>query len=289
MAACPVGFIGLGVMGGPMAANLAASGQALVCFDLAGTAQRTPQGAAAAASSAEVAGAAKIVFLSLPDGPAVKTVAAELIGAPGRIVEVVVDTTTAGIGDAQAAHARFAEAGIAYADAPVSGGRSGAVAGTLAMMVATDNALFERLLPLLTPMAKNAVHVGTRPGQGMTMKLLNNFLSGTAMVATSEAVAFGERQGLDPKTIIDVVNVSSGRNTATSDKFPNRIIPGSYDSGFATRLMAKDMRLYLESVEQAGTTHRLGSAIEGVWSEMVRELPESDFTEIYRFTRRDER
>jgi 3-hydroxyisobutyrate dehydrogenase-like beta-hydroxyacid dehydrogenase len=137
-------------------------------------------------------------------------------------------------------------------------------------------------------MAKNAAHVGTRPGQGMTMKLLNNFLSGTAMAATSEAVAFGERQGLDPKTIIDVVNVSSGRNTATSDKFPNRIITGSFDSGFATRLMAKDMRLYLESVERTGTAHRLGSVIKGIWNELVQDSPESDFTEIYRFTRRDE-
>lgn len=281
----PLGFIGLGNMGGPMAANLAAAGHALICFDQAGTAARAPQGAACAGSVAEVAQAARVVFLCLPDGGIVKTVAQEMIDAPGRIVEIVVDSTTAGIADAEAAHRLLAEAGIAYADAPVSGGTAGAKAGTLAMMVAAPDALYAEIAPFLPPMAKNARQVGTKPGQGMAMKLLNNFLSGVAMAATSEAVAFGVGQGLDMAMILDTVNVSTGQNTATSDKFPNRILNEAYDSGFTTRLLVKDLRLYVESTEQLGTPHLLGSIVlNDVWAPMLEERPDSDFTEIYPFT-----
>lgn len=281
----PLGFIGLGNMGEPMAANLAAGGHALICFDRAGTTDRAPEGAACAGSIAEVAQAARIVFLCLPDGGVVKAAAQELIDVPGRVVEIVVDCTTAGIGDAEAAHRMLADAGIAYADAPVSGGRSGARAGTLAMMVAAPDELYAEIAPLLPPMAKNARQVGTKPGQGMAMKLLNNFLSGVAMAATSEAVAFGVRQGLDMATILDTVRVSSGQNTAITDKFPNRILSKTYDSGFATRLLVKDLKLYVESTERLGTPHLLSSIVlNKVWAPMLEEMPDSDFTEVYPFT-----
>jgi 3-hydroxyisobutyrate dehydrogenase len=281
----PLGFIGLGNMGGPMAANLAAAGHELVCYDAAGTAERAPAGARHAASSAEVAQTAAIIFICLPDGPTANKVAGELMAAPGRVVEVVVDNTTSGAGEARATHDMLATAGIAYADGPVSGGASGARAGTLAMMVAAPDALYARLEPLLLPMAKNARHVGTEPGQGMAMKLLNNFLSAMAMAATSEAVAFGTSQGLDMATILGTVAVSSGNNTAISDKFPNRILPETYDSGFATRLMTKDLRLYLSSCKEAGTPHRLSDTLlEGVWERLFEALPDSDFTRVYPFT-----
>jgi 3-hydroxyisobutyrate dehydrogenase-like beta-hydroxyacid dehydrogenase len=280
-----LGFIGLGNMGGPMAANLAAAGNALICYDASGTAERAPEGARHAASSAEVAQQAAIVFLCLPDGPIANIVAGELIAAAERRVEVVVDNTTSGAGEARATHAMLGEAGIAYADAPVSGGASGARAGTLAMMVAAPDSLFARLKPLLLPMAKNARHVGTEPGQGMAMKLLNNFLSGMAMAATSEAVAFGARQGLDMATIIDTISVSSGTNTAITDKFPNRILPESYDSGFATRLMTKDLRLYVDSCKDLDAPHLLSEMLlRQIWGRMNEAKPASDFTEIYPFT-----
>ncbi|MBT3172610.1 MAG: NAD(P)-dependent oxidoreductase [Rhodospirillaceae bacterium] len=207
------------------------------------------------------------------------------MAAPARIVEVVVDNTTSGAGEARATHDMLAEAGIAYADAPVSGGASGARAGTLAMMVATSDALYTRLEPLLLPMAKNARHVGREPGQGMAMKLLNNFLSGMAMAATSEAIAFGARQGLDMATIIDTVSVSSGTNTAITDKFPKRILSESFDSGFATRLMTKDLQLYVDSCKQLDAPRRLSETLlEQVWGQMLVDMPASDFTEIYPFT-----
>ncbi|MBR46845.1 MAG: hypothetical protein CMM31_10290 [Rhodospirillaceae bacterium] len=148
--------------------------------------------------------------------------------------------------------------------------------------------MFARLEPLLMPMAKNARHVGREPGQGMAMKLLNNFLSGMAMAATSEAMAFGASQGLDMATIVDTVSVSSGTNSAVTDKFPNRIIPETYDSGFATRLMTKDLTLFVASCKELGAPHRLSETLlQGVWRRMCDDMPDSDFTEIFPFTVKD--
>ncbi len=280
-----LGFIGLGNMGGPMAHNLSAAGHEVVCFDAAGTAALAPPGAPIAGSAEEVAQRARIVFLCLPDGPVVLQVAREMADCPDRAVEIVVDSTTAGMSDARAAHDVLAEVGIRYADAPVSGGTKGSKAGTLAMMVAAPDDLFAEIEPYIRPMAANARHVGTEPGQGMAMKLLNNFLSATAMAATSEAVAFGVSRGLDMMTILETVNVSTGRNTATEDKFPNRIATGAFDAGFATKLMAKDLRLYEASVTAAGAPGRLAGQLREIWDGLEAARPDSDFTEIYKHVR----
>jgi 3-hydroxyisobutyrate dehydrogenase-like beta-hydroxyacid dehydrogenase len=280
-----IGFIGLGNMGGPMAANMTKAGHALLCFDAAGTQGRMPEGAKAAGSVAAVAQGARITLLSLPDGKVSETVARDLLAAPNRKLEVIVDTSTTGMADAEHLHETCAKAGVAYVDAPVSGGVLGAKAGTLALMVAVPDALFEELAPLLKPMARQVFHVGTRPGQGMAMKLLNNFLSATAMAATSEAIAFGERQGLDMKTMLDIINISTGQNTATADKFPKRVLTKTYAHGFATKLMAKDMRLYMEAVHKAGTADRVGATVAGLWDRIDTTWPKSDFTEIYPFVR----
>ena len=276
-----LGFIGLGNMGGPMAHNLAAAGHEVVCFDAAGTEALAPPGAPTAVSAVDVARRASIVFLCLPDGAVVLEVARELAGCADRAVEIVVDSTTAGMPDARAAHDLLAGAGIRYADAPVSGGTKGSKAGTLAMMVAAPDDLYAEIEPYIRPMAANARQVGTEPGQGMAMKLLNNFLSATAMAATSEAVAFGVSQGLDMMTILETVNLSTGRNTATEDKFPNRIATGAFDAGFATKLMAKDLRLYETSVSAAGAPRRLAGQLREIWDGLESARPDSDFTEIY--------
>ena len=280
-----LGFIGLGNMGGPMAHNLAAAGHEVVCFDAAGTEALAPPGAPTAGSAAEVAQRARIVFLCLPDGAVVLQVAREIAQCPDRAAGIVVDSTTAGMPDARAAHDVLVEAGIRYADAPVSGGTKGSKAGTLAMMVAAPDDLFAEIEPYIRPMAANARHVGNEPGQGMAMKLLNNFLSATAMAATSEAVAFGVSQGLDMMTILETVNLSTGRNTATEDKFPNRIANGAFDAGFATRLMAKDLRLYEASVTAAGAPARLAGQLREIWDGLEAARPASDFTEIYQHVR----
>ena len=277
-----LGFIGLGRMGGPMSANLVEAGFNLSVFDAAGTAERAPAGAAVAGSVAAVSGTAEAIFLSLPDGVIVAEVVAEIASNPGA-ASCVIDLSTIGIEAAGAAQATLAEAGIVYLDAPVSGGAKGAAAGTLTMMWAGPEEVAAALDRAFDAIAKNVIWVGGKPGQGQAVKLLNNFLSAVAMTATSEAVAFGVAQGLEMKTILDVINVSTGQNTASRDKFPERILTGTYDAGFATALLAKDLRLYLESVARADAPAEIGAVVERLWREADKAMPGSDFTRIYEF------
>ena len=280
-----LGFIGLGNMGGPMTANLAAAGFGLSVHDKAGSRDRAPEGAATAASAAAVAMAAGTVCLSLPDGDICRAVAREIAATPGRATTAVVDFSTIGVAAAREIAGDLAEAGISYADAPVSGGKAGAVAGSLTVMWAGPADLLQVFHAALDAVAKNVFHVGAAPGQGQAMKLLNNFLSGTALAATSEAVAYGATQDLDPRTVIDVLNASTGRNTATSDKFPNRILSGTFDSGFQTALMAKDLRLYVESAGVTGASLDIAKRVAETWRRADAELPDSDCTHIFEFVR----
>lgn len=281
----PFGFIGLGNMGGHMAANLAKNGTPLAVFDKAGTAERAPPGAKRAASVAEVARTAETVFLCLPDGKAVHQVIAEMLDGGSDTLKRIADTSTIGIAAAEAALAQCRQGGVEYVDSPISGGVSGARNATLAVMYAGPAATFERLRPVYLRMAKNVFNVGERAGQGQAMKLLNNFLSGTAMAATSEAVAFGVGQGLEMKTILDVLNTSTGQNTATKDKFPNRILTESYDAGFLTRLFFKDISLYREAVTGAGAPDPVSPAVAQLWQKLNSADSEADFTRIYPFVR----
>lgn len=163
------------------------------------------------------------------------------------------------------------------------GQMGGPMAANIAVMWAGPAAELERHRDILMTFCKNPFHVGDQAGQGQALKILNNFLSGTAMAATSEAVLYGLSQGLDMKTLLDVVNVSTGRNTATSDKFPNRILTETFDAGFKTALLAKDVRLYLENARAAGTPDRVGSAVSALWDDCEAALPGSDFSRIYAF------
>ena len=281
----PLGVVGLGNMGGPMSRRLVGAGWRVIGYDAAGTAARLPGGAGAAGSVAEVAGAAAAVLLSLPDGDASIAVARDIAAARPRRTAVVVDTSTIGIEAARAAAAALEAAGVAYVDAPVSGGVAGAEAGTLAMMIAAEAATVEPLQPMLASIAGNRFHVGATVGQGQAMKLLNNFLSGTAMAATAEAVAFGLDHGLDMETMLDVLNASSGQNTATSDKYPRRVLTGTYDAGFATRLIAKDVALYERRVAAVGARSAVGAAVCEQWRRADAALPGSDFTRIFDYVR----
>lgn len=275
------GFIGLGNMGAPMAANLAGAGWPLVVFDAAGTRTRAPEGATIAASVEGVVSQAPVVLLSLPDAPVVDAIAEAIIAAPSRVTERVVDTSTIGIAQARAIHDKLAAGGVEYVDAPVSGGVAGARAGTVSIMVAGPAASFEALRPMLEAFTGNPFHVGPDPGQGQAMKLLNNFLSGTAMAATSEAIAFGASQGLDMATMLDVVNVSTGRNTATSDKFVNRVLTGTFDAGFTSRQMNKDLSLYREGLAAAGGADPVSGAVAEIWRRFLEESNDVDISRIY--------
>lgn len=133
-------------------------------------------------------------------------------------------------------------------------------------------------------MAANVFYVGETPGQGQALKLLNNFLSATAMAATAEAIHFGQSQGLPMQTMLDVLNVSSGQNTATKDKYPRRVMTETFDAGFTTGLMAKDVALFMSHVRQESTPGDIGGLVEGIWQSCEQSLgAESDFTRIYQF------
>jgi 3-hydroxyisobutyrate dehydrogenase len=278
-----VGFIGLGKMGAPMAANLADAGWSLIAHDAAGTLERAPAQASSANSVAEVATRTAVVLLSLPDSVAVDAVCDALLAEPARITTRVIDTSTIGIRQARGIHGKLAAAGIEYVDAPVSGGVAGARAGTVSIMVSAPAASFEELQPMLEGFTGNVFHVGVEPGQGQAMKILNNFLSGTAMAATSEAVAFGTDQGLDMATILDVLNVSTGRNTATSDKFVNRILTESYDAGFSCNQMNKDLSLYREGLAEAGGAGPVSGAVAAIWRRFLETSANADISRIYPF------
>ncbi len=281
----PIGFIGLGNMGGPMAGNLVKKGRDVVCFDASGTQERAHPKATCAGSVAKVAAAAADVFLSLPDGPVVRRVLDDIIAAPGRRAGVVVDTSTIGIQWARENAARAAEAGIEYVDAPVSGGAIGAQKGTIAIMCAGNPDTIKRLEPVMLDYGGHVFQVGTEPGQAQAMKILNNFLSATAMAATSEAIAFGVGAGLDMKTMLDVINVSSGQNTATRDKFPQRVVTETYDAGFRVEQLHKDLSLYEDAVSGAGAPRPVSPAVIDLWRRLAAAAGKEDITRVYPFVR----
>jgi len=282
-----VGFVGLGNMGGPMAARVAAAGLELVGFDVAGTAERLPAGATAAASVEEVAARADTMLLSLPDGPAALAVVDAVAAAAPRRAATVIDLSTVGPLAATTAAATLAAVAVTYVDGPVSGGTAGARAGTVALMFAGPDAVLEANRSVLEAITGNVFHVGHEAGQGQAMKLLNNFLSATALASTSEALAFGRAHGLDLAMMVDVLNASSGRNSATVDKFPRRVLTGTFDAGFRTALMAKDLRLYLDVVGAAGTPDAVGRSVSEVWQRADAALPGSDFTQIWQYVAGD--
>ena len=197
----------------------------------------------------------------------------------------MVDHSTIGTAAAVRVHALLDGHGVEYVDAPVSGGVSGAVNATMAIMYSGSAATFETLRPVFESMAGNVFRVGGHPGQGQAMKLLNNFLSGTAMAATAEAVAFGVRQGLRMKMILDVVNASSGRNTATADKFPNRVLTGTYDAGFSSTQLNKDLGLYGDATDASGASRPVSPAVFDLWRRLEAHEPNADISRIYPFVR----
>jgi len=277
-----VGFVGLGNMGRALCENLVAAGHPVVAFDVAGP-ERVPPGAAAAASVADLAARVEVVVCSLPDGAVCESVAGEIAAAPDRRATHVVDTSTMGVPAARAIDGLLRAAGVAFVDAAVSGGVAGARARTLAVMYAGADADVTHVQPVLAGLSDQLRRVGDRPGLAQAVKLANNFLSATALAATSEAVAFGVSVGVDMATMIDVLDASSGSNTATRDKFPHHVIPGTYASGFSNSLMDKDVRLYLAAVEEQGTPATVGAVTADIWARFAAATPNVDFTRIYPF------
>jgi len=268
-------------MGAPMAGNIAKGGFDLSVYDKAGTQKRAPEGTQIIGDTVALAAATDTIFMSVPDGKASLAVIDEIIAAPDKRVKVIIDLSTIGPAAAREAAKRCNAAGIVYMDAPVSGGQGGAKAGTIAVMLAGPKAVKDAHDDVLYSFAKNPFHVGEEPGQGQALKILNNYLSGTALAATTEAMLYGLSQGLDMQTMLDVVNVSTGQNTATKEKFPNRVVTETFQAGFATALLAKDINLFLENAHAAGTPTEVADTVGKVWNDTDETLPGSDIMALY--------
>jgi 3-hydroxyisobutyrate dehydrogenase-like beta-hydroxyacid dehydrogenase len=268
-------------MGFPMARRLVEAKNKLVVFDQRKEAvdKLVALGAAAASSPKEVADRAETVLASLPSLQASLEVATgDNSVIEGKRVKRFVDLSTVGSHMAVRIHDLLKKRGIVQLDSPVSGGVGGAEKGTLAVMVSGPPADFEAVKPALAVIGK-VFFIGEKPGSAQTMKLANNLLSATAVVATSEAVVMGVKSGLDPTVMIDVINAGSGMNTASRDKFPRAILPRSFDFGFATGLMVKDVRLCLEEAKALGLSMEVAEAVGRLWEVVIREMgAESDFT-----------
>ena len=274
----PVLFVGLGAMGTPMASALARAGHDLLLRDV------DDARAQALATELEVqavtgdalpsaASTAAAVVLMLPDSSVVEAV---LLGEHGLLAHLpsgalVVDMSSSRPSSTVALAARAAAAGIAYVDAPVSGGVSRARDASLAVMVGADEQAYDRALPLLSAMGGDVTRVGG-PGAGHAMKALNNLLSAIGLVAASEVLAVGARFGLEPKTMLDVLNGSTGRNHATEVKMERFVLSGAFDSGFSMRLMVKDLRTALDLAHETGTPVPLSAGALEEWTAALRTL-----------------
>ena len=258
-----IGFIGVGRMGSAMVERLLAAGYPVTVCDSSEAATRPllSRGAVRAESAAAVASAARFVFASLPTPQIVLDVVRGASGVrDGKTIRTFVDLSTSGAAAAIAIDQALRDRGIRSLDAPVSGGIAGAKAGTLALMVSGERAAFDEVRPILEHLGK-VFFVGEKPGLGQTLKLANNLMSQAAIAITAEALALGVKAGLDPQLMLDVLNVSSGRNTASTDKYPKHVLTRRFDFGFSTGLALKDLRLCLEECAALGVPTAVGRAV----------------------------
>jgi 3-hydroxyisobutyrate dehydrogenase-like beta-hydroxyacid dehydrogenase len=284
-----IGFIGLGNMGQPMARRLIEAGHKLIVYDTRNdaVAPLVALGAQLASSPADVADRVETVMASLPSLQISEKVALGEGGViHGKRIKRLVDLSTTGSRAAAKIFAALAKKNIVQVDSPVSGGVGGASKGTLAVMVSGPQADVDVVKDALSVFGRVFI-IGDKPGMAQTMKLANNFLSATAMAATSEAVAMGVKAGLDAQVMIDVINAGSGRTTASDGKFPQAILPRTFNYGFATGLMLKDVRLCAEEAKSLAVPDQVMRAVLDQWEATNSEYGgDSDFTAIVKLTER---
>ncbi|WP_260858233.1 NAD(P)-dependent oxidoreductase [Paraburkholderia sp. BCC1885] len=280
------GFVGVGVMGRPMARRLIEAGHSLIVYDRdeKAVAELVALGAHAAKSVRDVADHARIVFTSLPTPAVFRQVA---IGEGGLIegsaLKILIDLSTVGSRTEKEVADGLLAKGIDTVDAPVSGGAAGASKGTLAIMAAGKPAALNEVRGLFEVLGKVFV-VGEEPGQGQLLKLLNNMLSSTAFAITSEAFVAGMRGGLDPEVMMSVINAGSGKNGATLDKFPKQVLPRTFDFGFPIGSVCKDIGLAVEECQALGVPMWVGSVARQVWNyAAMQDGAKRDMTELVKY------
>jgi 2-hydroxy-3-oxopropionate reductase len=270
-----IGFIGLGAMGRPMAVNLAAAGHELVVCDTdpSRTAILAQRGALVAQTAKETADMAEFVLACLPNLGAAEAVATGDEGAvAGAQATAYVNLSTTGSAYSRDVAAKMAEAGKAFLDAPISGGPPGAEAGTLGLMCSGDKATFDALKPALEAISGKLVYLNDQPGAAQTMKLVNNIISFGNLSVALEAMTLGVKAGLDPEQMLEVINASSGRNSATETKIPNHILTHNFDYGGAMYIIEKDLELWRREAELYETPMWLGTNIRTLFMHCMAEM-----------------
>lgn len=294
-----IGFVGIGAMGTPMAGNLARAGYQVTVFDL--DAARTEKlaretGVTVAASLAELGAAADLIITMLPDGKAVRSaLCGDNDGFSNCILErakknaLVIDMSSSSPMGTRELGEALAKRGLQFIDAPVSNGVKGAVAATLSIMVGGDQAIFERVKPMLEKMG-NQIYFAGPLGAGHAIKALNNYVSAAGLIAACEAMHAGEAFGIDPNVIVDIINTSSGMNNTTKNKCKQYMLSGAYNAGFSAGLMAKDVRTALEIAEAMHTSTAFAKPTAEVWNAMEKKLGFiADHTEMHRFLSKTDR
>jgi 3-hydroxyisobutyrate dehydrogenase len=310
MAADTVGFIGLGNMGIPMTRRLVEAGYHVRGFDTSAAARENFEAIGSSDARGDVTAITELgsvgdgadaVILMLPDSDIVERVLLGRLASEaadgstgggstggGLLVNLAPGTTIVDMSSSDPARTRVlaelvAAAGLTLIDAPVSGGVSGARAGTLTIMVGGPSAAFARFKPMLTAMGKRVLHAGD-VGAGHAVKALNNLMSAAHLLASSEALIAGRRFGLDPAVMLEIINGSSGRSGSTENKWPNYILTEKYDAGFPVRLMVKDIKLALSIEHATGVPSAASEAVVATWEAALADLPpDADHTAIARW------
>lgn len=284
-----IGFVGLGAMGVPIARRLIESGHALlVCDrDAARTRDIAQNGAQVRATPLDVAHAAGIVFVCLPGPEAVLDVALGDNGlGGGERVRIVIDLSTTGPRMSEQVAQGLARRGVTLIDAPVSGGRRGAAAGSLTVMAAGPQEPYAKIEPLLRHLGQ-PTWCGERAGQAQLLKVINNMMSVSALAITAEAVALGRKAGIDARLMLDVINRSSGRNSATDDKFPHAVLTKTFDFGFSIRQSLKDVGLCLAEADAMRVPMPVSQLVRQMLVLAGAEFGfDADFTHLARLTER---
>lgn len=287
-----IAFIGLGNMGGPMAANLIKAGHSVAGFDLVDAAKTAAaaSGVAIAASAREAVASADTVITMLPAGRHVLAAHAELLSATAKGA-LVIDCSTIDVDSARKAHEAGGAGGVLTLDAPVSGGVVGASGGTLTFMCGGSDEAFARAKPILENMGKRIVHCGG-PGAGQAAKICNNMILGVSMIAVSEAFVLGERLGLSHQALFDVASASSGQCWSLTSYCP---VPGpvpaspannGYKAGFAAELMLKDLKLAREAAQSVQANTALGAQAAEIYQDFARKGESgADFSAIINLVR----
>lgn len=266
-----------------MAERLLAAGHEVAVFDVASKAMQplVARGAIAAGSPLDAVAGADTAFACLPTPEVSRRVALDIAASQG--LHTYVETSTIGTAAVKAIADGLGARGISVLDAPVSGGPRGARAGTLSTMVAGERSAFERTRPLFEAIAHKVFYIGEAPGLGQMTKLANNMISAAGMAAACEAVVLAVKAGVDARTLIDAINASTGRNSATEDKFPQSILPRSFDYGGKLATMYKDVQLCLEEAKAMDVPMWVGAAVVQLWFQaMVQGRGQDDYTTLIR-------